>query len=140
MENNDAERDASILNRRTPGEIFNAIFAPTEGYPIKRDDFFKMMLPKLKGRVRGRSDTAKDFIRKHCGRSNLKVLTTDEVNETFKNWPEIQTPHQFKLMAGLFGPWYQETHRQHVSEQRREAAKKRKARPPWKKLKITPLT
>jgi len=115
------------------GAEFQALPKPRK-YPVKRDEFAQLMLPRLKGRTADLAAALKAYgaeklRRERVRQGSSEEPTPEEVAKYYAEWKPMDQP-TFSEASWEFFHWWKDYHRQQVSEVRRKAAlsaKRRKA-------------
>jgi hypothetical protein len=87
------------------GEIFRPI--PDE-YPVTRDQFLRVMLPKYKSRTAELARIAKLFVRDVLRDRNHREPTPDEIATAYGRWKAYENAEQANAGAKFFEKWYSE--------------------------------
>lgn len=89
-------------------------------YPIARDCFLRIMLPKYKSRAAELARIAKAFVRDTLRERSEKEPTLDEVSDAYSRWKPYETPNAARNGEERFHRWYDS----HISTARRLAGLK----------------
>lgn len=117
-------------------------------FPVRRDDFLRFELPRLKYCTGELAKVAKAYaksvIEENLG--NSREATPEEVSSYYANWKTIETPSEYSMASLHFSLWWNDYHKTELVKVRRAAGKKsaqvkekRKARPPSEKSKSANL-
>ena len=88
-------------------------------FPLKRDDFLRVVLPKYKSRADVLKRIAKAFLRDTLHDKNQKKPTKDEIAAAYSDWPSYKYPNEATRAADSFKEW----HSEYVKSVRRVAGK-----------------
>ena len=102
-------------------------FPSTSGkYPVTRDQFLRVVLPKYKNRTADLARFARCFLQDTLADRNGKKPTQDEVNDAYSNWKSYEGSEQANDAASKFKMWLR-CHIIHVRRDAGRASAKKKA-------------
>ncbi len=115
----DVDGSVAEFNRDWEANNLDEIRVSTDerAYPLSRDDFFRMILPKMKSRPAEVAQLAKKFLRDDLSKRHKKEPTQDEVNAVYSGWKTYKTFEQAYAAEKYFLGW----HKQHIQQQRSNA-------------------
>jgi hypothetical protein len=113
-----------ILTAAADEEVWNQDYDfehPFErNFPMKRDEFLRLNLPKYKNRTADLARIGKDYLRGVLLKRDKKEPTPEEVADAYGGWKDYENEDQLQIAMTHFDLWY----RDYVKDARRAAGLK----------------
>jgi hypothetical protein len=93
-------------------------------YPIKRDEFARLVLPHLKGRTAELAEKLKAYCKACIAARTGRTATPEQVADYYANWKDITQEWEYQISARQFQNWWNYYAPKKLSEDRSEIGKK----------------